>query len=207
MDKFNEGDKVKVIEGGYTGTEGIIERKAVPSCRVHEGQESYHVISTKVVGFSYRDGTIFIFSVDQLEHLERRVEGQMVHTDDVIKGDLIRVETDDEDMYRQYKGEVFSINTRYDRLVISTERGRVLFNSQWKNKCKITLIKKGNPPHPLEGAKKDFKFKADNRLYTKYKGNLWILDHYSSSGDFIDSSMVNDSSARDGFDLFNGKVL
>lgn len=206
MDKFKEGDKVKVIEGGYTGTEGIIEQKATPSCRVHEGQEVYHVISTKVVGFSYRAGTSFIFSVDQLEHRERRVEGQMVHPDDVIKGDLIRVETDDEDMNRQYKGEVFAINNRYNRLVLSTEKGRVLFNSIWENECKITLIKKGIPS-ALETAEVDDYIewepdKANGRVHrlTKFKGDeFWMLTSYTN-GNLFSGKLLSNKEVRKTFE-------
>jgi hypothetical protein len=198
--KFLIGDYVEVSSGGYTGTKGVVLKVYNDP---KDGEASYSIKSTRVVGYSYSVGTDLIFMESRLELVESHRE--RIDYKDVENYDEIEVRFVSGDLKRVFSGVVMSKKTSDSITEFFTKEGHKIFSTKFG--AEVYLIKKGNPPHPLEGAKKDFKFKADNRLYTKYKGNLWILDHYNSSGDFIDSSMVNDSSARDGFDLFNGKVF
>jgi len=210
--KFLIGDYVEVSSGGYTGTKGVVLKVYNDP---KDGEASYSIKSTRVVGYSYSVGTDLIFMESRLELVERQRE--RIDFKDVENYDEIEVRFVSGDLKRVFSGVVMSKKTSDSITEFFTAGGQKLFSTRWSG-AEVFLVKKGNPPHPLEGAKDGFKFKATAlaadpgggvyfRIYTKYKGDYWILDQYNGSGKLFESKMSNDASARADFDYYNSHIL
>lgn len=208
--KFNIGDRVEVASGGYAGSKGIIIKVYRDP---KDGTYSYAIKSTRIIGYSYSVGTELTFMESILELVEGRALNR-INYKDVENYDEIEVVFFSSDLKRTFSGVVMTTQTSNNGTVTEffTEGGQKLFSTKWSG-VEVYLIKKGNPPHPLEGAKVGTKIRIDKggdsyEELLKHREDNWICDvFYKATNEVGYTSLCNESYARNVFDNFRGRIL